>query len=45
MKHIVVLGSTNTDMVVTGRKIPVRVCDFASAADSDDPANAFSIWF
>ena len=22
MKHIVVLGSTNTDMVVTGRKIP-----------------------
>ena len=23
MKHIVVLGSTNTDMVVTGQKIPV----------------------
>lgn len=25
--------------------VSVRVCDFASAADSDDPANAFSIWF
>lgn len=23
----------------------VRVCDFATAADSDDPANLFSVWF
>lgn len=28
-----------------GEKIETRVCDFQSAADFDDPTNAFSIWF
>ena len=28
-----------------GESFAVRVCDFASVADSDDPENLFSIWF
>lgn len=28
-----------------GEKTETRVCDFQSAADFDDPTNAFSIWF
>ena len=28
-----------------GEAFSVKVCDFASSADSDDPSNCFSIWF
>ncbi|MCQ2390373.1 MAG: glycoside hydrolase family 127 protein [Kiritimatiellae bacterium] len=40
-----VWGAWKLTVDVGGAQTSVPVCDFASAADWDDPRNAFSIWF
>ena len=38
-------GAWTAEFAKGGETFSVKVCDFASAADSDDPENLFSIWF
>ena len=40
-----VWGAWRAEIRQGGKSASVKVCDFASAADADDPSNAFSIWF
>jgi len=40
-----VWGAWEVRLVGENEAHTFRVCDFASAADADDPKNAFSIWF
>ena len=40
-----VVGAWTAEFTRGDERFAVKVCDFASAADADDPDNLFSIWF
>ena len=40
-----VVGAWTAEFANGTERFSVKVCDFASAGDADDPSNLFSIWF